>query len=236
MCGIVVATCTLEKLNALNAKRGPDSQGTVRTDKLEFNGHVLHLRGDLCPQPLLNNDILCFNGEIYSGLEGLKDGNDTRALMAALQTNVMFTLSTIRGEWALVYYSYKENALYFGRDCLGRRSLLYHLPTKSEPYFAIASVSDGTAFDEIGTNGIYRLSLDFKTVHDIKPQLIAWNQSELKCPKFELAPCDSSIVIEDFMSNDPKLLDLLGEFRQTLYNSCQSRVLNIPPRFAHLTK
>ncbi len=55
------------------------------------------------------------------------------------------------------------NQLLFARDPLGRRSLLIHKPTPSNPYFMLASVacgaSDGYSFQDISTEHIYCLSL-----------------------------------------------------------------------------
>lgn len=54
--------------------------------------------------------------------------------------------------------------LYFARDPLGRRSLLIHKPTLTNPNFLLASVSagddDAYDFEELPTDGIYVLDLD----------------------------------------------------------------------------
>lgn len=53
--------------------------------------------------------------------------------------------------------------LYFGRDPLGRRSLLIHKPTTNRPYLLLSSVSAGAnpAYDfvELSTEHIYSLDL-----------------------------------------------------------------------------
>lgn len=57
-----------------------------------------------------------------------------------------------------------SQSLYFGRDPLGRRSLLVHWPTLRRPYFVLSSVSDGAdsqvfSFEELETGFLFRLWL-----------------------------------------------------------------------------
>ena len=56
--------------------RGPDASFTKEvpasdTHALTLQGHVLHLRGKLTPQPLehQNGDLLLWNGEIFGGIQ-----------------------------------------------------------------------------------------------------------------------------------------------------------------------
>lgn len=61
------------------------------------------------------------------------------------------------------YYTDREikassQSLYFGRDPLGRRSLLVHWPTTHQPCFVLSSVSDGVddfLFEEVDTKSIF---------------------------------------------------------------------------------
>ena len=53
--------------------------------------------------------------------------------------------------------------LYFGRDPLGRRSLLIHKPTAAFPVFILCSVSvrapDGLNFEELSSDHLFSLDL-----------------------------------------------------------------------------
>lgn len=148
MCGIIVSiafsrpcTSIREELIPWIAARGPDSlrthtvqlPGKVDSQHslvLTFTSSVLHLRGkEVTVQPLISEagDILCWNGEIWKGLEVKDDENDGLKLLAALSNGskeVWKVMSGIEGPWAMVYFSANDNKLYYGRDCLGRRSLL----------------------------------------------------------------------------------------------------------------
>lgn len=57
-------------------RRGPDGGGEAAVETpaglLRLLAHVLHLRGDvMTPQPCANDagDLLCWNGEVFGGLE-----------------------------------------------------------------------------------------------------------------------------------------------------------------------
>ncbi len=72
-----------------------------------------------------------------------------------------------------------SDRIYFGRDPLGRRSLLIHYPNESNPYFLLASVSAGSdtgyALEEISTGHIYSLDVQrvasIDNVRDCRPFL-----------------------------------------------------------------
>ena len=71
-------------------------------------------------------------------IEGMSlHGNDAQALLSALalasgadstSAGVAEVLSRLRGPWALVYWEEAARRLWYGRDVVGRRSLLMHRP------------------------------------------------------------------------------------------------------------
>ncbi|PWA00623.1 hypothetical protein BB558_003327 [Smittium angustum] len=131
-------------LKLANSKRGPDYSGyeTITIGgkgceiQLSFGAHVLNLRGEKTPQPFIDpctGDLLLFNGEIFSGLQiGLGD-NDGVRLFEMLQNlgndsdSIFKIFSTIRGPYSFVYFKKTVGKIWFGRDFLGRRSLLKHV-------------------------------------------------------------------------------------------------------------
>ncbi|KAL3699321.1 hypothetical protein R1sor_017343 [Riccia sorocarpa] len=50
-------------------------------------------------------------------------------------------LSQLRGPWALIYWQAGSRTLWFGRDAIGRRSLLIHKPTKEDPRLLLTSAA-----------------------------------------------------------------------------------------------
>ncbi|RIA96028.1 asparagine synthase-domain-containing protein [Glomus cerebriforme] len=180
-----------------NKQRGPDSQGelfksiqsqfsSLFTIDLTFFGAVLHLRGpSVVKQPLTESDeqdVLLWNGEIFNGVEIPSGENDTKYLFAALKEShkvendnededkILHVLRNIEGPYAIVYWQSSKRRLWFGRDCLGRRSLLWHLPSEEEDDFILTSVgckvsqtSDTSLspyFAEVPADGIFYLDLD----------------------------------------------------------------------------
>ena len=130
--------------------RGPDAQGSTivnlpaatnptstssSTYSFLLAATVLHLRGPTpTAQPFTSPasvpaPLLCFNGEIYHGLPSLTPhSNDTAALYELLSVNPhtspLLPLSTLDAEYAFTYYQPATATLWFGKDVMGRRSLL----------------------------------------------------------------------------------------------------------------
>lgn len=138
---------------------------------LDFVATTLQLRGAVpISQPLKDdhNNVLIYNGEIFAGLAVRSDANDAQVLLDSLckccschtdgsslegctcigpergtntHSSVPQLLSTIKGPWALVFWQAKSRTLWFGRDVLGRRSLLVHWPSLSDQRLVFSSVS-----------------------------------------------------------------------------------------------
>ncbi|KAJ3409908.1 Asparagine synthetase domain-containing protein 1 [Chytriomyces hyalinus] len=131
---------------------------------------VLHLRGPrLVPQPVIRTHVkgnssshsfLCWNGELFadsndpSAMNLPLDSSDTEILAHTLfdvaaensfKVTLLDTLSRLRGPWAILVFDAPSSTLYFGRDFLGRRSLLAHFPDQVDPSFYISSVAAGTS-------------------------------------------------------------------------------------------
>ena len=143
MCGIAFALVpgndedakrlVLSRLEPNVRRRGPDAFD-VQTmpcgnHELVFASSLLQLQGDAPRRPSLRDKhsdrILLYNGEVYDGLPGLCHGaNDGEALFQALGDpgTVAGVMSGLRGPWAFVYYD--EGMLWWGRDVMGRKSLL----------------------------------------------------------------------------------------------------------------
>jgi glutamine phosphoribosylpyrophosphate amidotransferase len=168
--------------------RGPDSTGQLQTvieahsaDAEQtstkvfatFLSTVLALRGnDVIEQPLRDDatgSVLCWNGEAWSIAGDVVNGNDSQLVFAKLleacvdeasTRNVIDLLSCIRGPYALVFYDARNERIYYGRDCLGRRSLLRK--STSDSTLVLSSVCDnasGEAWSEVEADGIYLVDL-----------------------------------------------------------------------------
>lgn len=85
-----------------------------------------------------SSTVLLFNGEIYEGFENQDESvSDTDRLHVLLnqtlaqKKDILQTLDALRGPWALIFWHEPTKRLYFGRDFLGRRSLMINVEAGS---------------------------------------------------------------------------------------------------------
>ncbi|KAI4687975.1 uncharacterized protein J4E84_004903 [Alternaria hordeiaustralica] len=168
--------------------RGPDSTGQHQTiiessakdvsTRLHatFLSTVLALRGnDIVEQPLRDDttgSVFCWNGEAWSVAGHAVDGNDSKLVFAKLldactgtreasMRRVIELLSVVRGPYALVFYDASHKRIYYGRDCLGRRSLLQQ--STPDGTLVLSSVCDnasGESWAEVEADGIYVVDVE----------------------------------------------------------------------------
>lgn len=183
MCGILFtisptagAPAPSPSLSALISRRGPDStrthSATFGSYTLTFTSSVLSLRGThITPQPLVDpatGSVLCWNGEAWrigedALVPGVNDGEEVFKLLLAAGAGrgLKEALEVIRGPYALVYFDAVAGRVWFGRDALGRRSLLCRESGKGwEKGFMVASVGDERAgWSEVEADGLRWLDL-----------------------------------------------------------------------------
>lgn len=125
------------------ASRGPDYLGYIRpNENLQLFSSVLSLRQPFQLQPEEEDGFfLQFNGELYN--EECMDGNDTRYIMEQLKKScsadpapqsrdnaILRVLCLLEGEFAFAIHDLVHKKVFFGRDSIGKRSLLYSLENK----------------------------------------------------------------------------------------------------------
>ncbi|KIW31944.1 uncharacterized protein PV07_03530 [Cladophialophora immunda] len=170
--------------NELNA-RGPDSYKELNVRlpfpqlddlHLTFVSSVLALRGDSVQiQPLQDRpsgSILCWNGEAWK-VDGVRvDGNDSIQIFDLLlhasqstehgdyQQRIARVLTNIAGPFAFVFYDATHATVFYGRDRLGRRSLLTsHDDGDSLTLCSIGVTPVDVLDEEVSTSTIHFVSL-----------------------------------------------------------------------------
>lgn len=165
----------------------PDSghEATPCIFYMNFTATVLSLRGGLIvEQPLedpQSGSIFCWNGEAWK-LNGTPIvGNDAvvimnslveavgshissstkdRALDGATTQAVMGVMSSISGPFAFLFFDAQSQIIFYGRDSLGRRSLLQNKATDGSLLLSSISQSTGTdEWTEVEAGRIYRVHL-----------------------------------------------------------------------------
>ncbi|KAF7306696.1 Asparagine synthetase domain-containing protein 1 [Mycena indigotica] len=243
-----------QALERVNGARGPDAQRTRRISLsddliLNFFGSELLLRGttDVVQPHEANGNIFCWNGEVFEGVLDIgQDENDGVKLFEKLSSldsgrELCDLFGNIEGPYAFVYYSAKTRRLFFGRDPLGRRSLLIHKPTPENPYLLLASTSIGRDtrydFQELPTEHICCLELgllgDRDLVNGLESYWTIFNRASTNAPYTQ-----PPRICEDVPSDDLPLLtsletpnrfeEALQQFLDVLDTSVALRVRNIP--------
>ncbi|KAL6718095.1 hypothetical protein ACLMJK_004181 [Lecanora helva] len=154
------------------AKKG----GQTHSVFLTFVSTVLSLRGNsVVSQPLEDTDsesLLCWNGEAWTIRNQEIDGNDAQVLFhqlikaasaaqsdQALQ-NILGVFDGVTGPFSFVFYDAYHHYVFFGRDVLGRRSLMVNntLP-EMIAVSSIADVQDRQSWAEVGLGQVYMVDL-----------------------------------------------------------------------------
>ena len=187
MCGIHAALFSSAhtispELRQRLCNRGPDYLGQMERRvqgtslSLTLTSTVLALRGDhVAQQPLRHlqtDSVLCWNGEAWRIGGRLVDGNDGEAILALLaqasassspaarQVAILDVFRAVEGPFAFVYYDKPSETLFYGRDRLGRRSLMVSKDGASDT-FILSSIAEACEprWTEVEADGIYTLAI-----------------------------------------------------------------------------
>ncbi|KAJ4145793.1 hypothetical protein LMH87_004628 [Akanthomyces muscarius] len=248
MCGIHAAisqnttdpiSVTLE---ACLRRRGPDHLGSLTINLSDNDAQlyvaltstVLALRGNhTTAQPLLDQDLgsaLCWNGEAWRIHGEPVNGNDGEIVLSKLaaasfrgQEAVLETLRAIEGPFAFVFVDKPNRTLYYGRDRLGRRSLL----VKPDSPFQLSSISDASCADwlEVEADGFYSISLTTSSfVSTVKPVRHDWDSNA----ELISALGTFNATVPDGPKASAANSEAVGRLRRHLFQSLQYRVQGVP--------
>jgi asparagine synthetase B (glutamine-hydrolysing) len=167
-------------------RRGPDSSQELKQKSenvyLTCFSTVLALRGDhTVVQPVQHPDhlnaFLCWNGEAWKYGDEPILANDSNVVFAKLSSLLKASdgnastsasimqqaLNSITGPYAFAYYDPRSDTLFFGRDPLGRRSLMYRIDENGSFILSTISGQQDQGWQEVEADGIY--SLDLKSFY-----------------------------------------------------------------------
>ena len=196
----------------------------AQTFHLVFVSTVLSLRGNaIVEQPLVDKDsgsLLCWNGEAWSLDEEPITGNDAQAVFnALLNSTAAFSpgremqpserelrvqaalriIGGLAGPFSFVFYDAPSQQVFYGRDVIGRRSLLH---SRSSPYdFVVSSISEWSASEnwtEVEAYGIQIIHLP------------------AAFPSTEHSRCKTAAAIEGFLFIDTILWSVIKHNRSEI--------------------
>lgn len=208
----------------LLSNRGPDLQTNFEIQNgnlmIDMFSSVLHMRGDAVQRQPMTNDLYClqWNGEIFDGISIDREKSDTSVLFESLTLDpdsIHSVLSKVKGPWAIVILDLKRRSIYFGRDCLGRRSLLLHKRINADGIkFQLSSVflgSNDEHWEEVQYGYLHRVDL-------AELELGAFNCESRKLSIFDIPP------INTMMSSEEEILDILHSFDSLLRMAVSRRL------------
>ena len=197
------------KVLQLNRNRGPNAEKRVDRQSqnwnLQFNGFLLWLRGSSPQvQPLVqeNGDVLLWNGDAFNDAQlNTNETSDTeiiaqRLSKASSEDEILKVFAQLEGPGAFVFFCQRFNTVWFGRDILGRHSLLIDV----QPCHCIlTSVAfRDSAFSEVEALGIYQMDLE---VNSTMIALSPWaNWKSVSQSTFQLYPSIQSILSKELSS------------------------------------
>ncbi|XP_073835127.1 asparagine synthetase domain-containing protein CG17486 isoform X2 [Musca autumnalis] len=166
-------TFLVQDLIDILQNRGPNSKSIVTIGEITFGGFVLHQQGiQMCPQPIKSDrHVLIFNGDIFN-LPITDCGiSDTQWLFSKLskmkdENELISCFKTIEGPFSFVFFDKLRKCIYFGRDSLGRNSLLLENNKKHLRILSTSCISQDmrTEIDIVTTEipplGIYKINND----------------------------------------------------------------------------
>ncbi|XP_076644419.1 asparagine synthetase domain-containing protein 1 [Halictus rubicundus] len=165
-----------DRCKDLIVARGPDNFAE-RIERLneDWCGHfaasVLWMQGyNLNVQPVVDSfgNILLWNGDVFSGTLAQDNICDTDAILNSLQSssNVMSVFQEIQGPYSFIYFQKSNNCLYFGRDIIGRHSLLLKSNT-DENSLTLMSVANKQikGIVEVPAIGLFMMNLSNSRVN-----------------------------------------------------------------------
>lgn len=172
-------------------RRGPDSGRDAAFAGAGYrcvcSAHVLHMRGALTLQPLRDaaGNALLWNGEVFGGVAVGPAENDAAVVSRTLgscgaPSEVLAALAAVRGPWAFVYHQGAADSLWFGRDVLGRRSLLWAWAAGTLTLSSVAAQTAGAdPWKEVPAVGVFRVDLkEFGRTGSVSLELFPWNAAD----------------------------------------------------------
>jgi asparagine synthetase B (glutamine-hydrolysing) len=152
---------------------------------ISIDATVLSLRGtSLVTQPLIDQSsgsVFCWNGEAWRFMGQAIQGNDSefifQNLMGRIQDAVhdasadlleaqqrtsiavRTVLGQIEGPFTFLYYDAACKLIFYGRDTLGRRSLLINTTNDHFVLSSVAHISSSERWTEVEADGVYEVDL-----------------------------------------------------------------------------
>ena len=127
MCGFAVSNILqLKDTNAFCKRRGPDLTNSKVINGIEFLHNLLHITGELTPQPIVQDDVVCvFNGEIYNYREFGNYKTDGDCIIDLYEKEGDGFVQRLDGEFALCLIDFTDKKIIISNDTFSCKPLWY---------------------------------------------------------------------------------------------------------------
>ncbi|CAF0869194.1 unnamed protein product [Adineta ricciae] len=243
MCGICFCLHTQPNVapidyTPLNA-RGPDFQkqyGPIALTPdlyVTFAVSVLSIRGFKQEQPFVDDDgnILIYNGEIYEAPFQIKESDNDGVLLfehfkqCSTDMDICQLISQLEGCFAFIYYQKQTNCLYYGRDRLGRRSLMYSMidDNQSNLKMILTSVRlQQFSYTELDSSILHKLSVK-STNSTFQIDTISYVK-----PTIDIISSEPPDALLTELENDSVFQNISTTFLNQLQAAVRRRLANLP--------
>ncbi len=127
MCGFgVTSRSGLTKVNKFCQRRGPDLTNSKTINGVEFLHNLLHITGEVTPQPFVKGDIACtFNGEIYNYTAFGSYRSDGECLIDLYLEQGEEFVKSLDGEFAICLVDFRNKKVIIATDTFACKPLWY---------------------------------------------------------------------------------------------------------------
>ena len=170
MCGFAVTNkdVNLEDSNFFCKKRGPDLTNVERINGISFLHNLLHITGEMTPQPFVSKDVVCLlNGEIYNYNDFGDYKSDGECLIPLYKEYGLEFGKMLDGEFSICIIDFKSSNLILVNDTFATKPLWF---ATDGDHFGAASYESSLrliGFDKVEkVAGNYAWKFDLKTLEE----------------------------------------------------------------------
>jgi len=185
MCSFTVTNkeIDLNETNHFSQRRGPDSTSIENVNGISFLHNLLHITGEIKPQPFIEDDIVCvLNGEIYNYKEFGDYESDGQCLIPLYKEYGFEFGKMLDGEFSICIVDFSESKLILVNDTFATKPLWF---AQDGDKFGVASYESSlklSGFQDIHKiAGNYSWKFDLKTLkEDDVIQLVDFDINQYK--------------------------------------------------------
>jgi asparagine synthase (glutamine-hydrolysing) len=164
MCGFGVTNkIGLKTSNKFCQKRGPDITNSRIINNIEFLHNLLHITGEVVPQPIVKDDVVCvFNGEVYNFKSFGNYRSDGECIIDVYNNYGELFADQLDGEFAICLIDFSKKKIIIAVDTFSCKPLWYEFKGDK---FCIASYN--SQLQGLGFNNGKKLKSNTTQVYDL---------------------------------------------------------------------